>query len=169
MNEQNLDSIIEFVDLIENDKAIAIVRIGSGIGLTLSLEHGSDTEVFMRHSEAVKLAHLLQEAIQQHESEIVHQIESLITAELPNLPSHLQEWAKNHLIAPKQMIFSKTDDGDGEVILWLITDHTNNRDSSSRIVYDEIAKSFGLVMDMKNDVKWFMGLYGSFTETINAM
>lgn len=169
-NNQANSSIIEFLDLGENDKAIAIVKlVDNGVGLTLSLEHGSDTEVIMRHSEIIRFSEILQKAIQENEKQIVQKIEKMIKAELPNLPLHLKNWAEQHLITPKQKLFSVNDNGTGDITLWLITDNAGNRDSSSRIVFDEIKGLFGLVMSLENDTEWFMGIYGSFSETINAI
>ena len=170
MTNQDYSSMIEFVGFAENDKGIAIVKvIRNGIGLTLSLEHGRDIEVYLRHAETRRLVNLLEEALHENERRIVQEIDILVKAALPNLPSHLRQWAEEHLITPQQEIFAQKEDGTGEITLWLVTDHTQNHDSASRIVYDEVAKSFGLVMDMQNDVKWFMGSYGSFAKTIDAM
>jgi len=112
---------------------------------------------------------MAQQKISESEKQIIQQIESLVNAELLNLPSHLKDWAERHLITPRQMAFALKDDGTGEITLWLVTDDTGNRDSSSRIVFDEIKGKFGLVMSLKNGVKWFIGIYGGFAETINAM
>jgi hypothetical protein len=169
-NDKINSSMIEFLDLGENDKAIALVKlVNNGVGLTLSLEHGSDIEIIMRHSESVRFAEMLKKAIRENEKQIIQKIEKMIKAELPNLPLHLKDWAEQHLIAPKQMIFSVNDDGTGEITLWLITDNTGKHDSSSRIVFDEVKGSFGLVMSLRNDIEWFMGIYGGFAETINAI
>lgn len=169
MADQGYSSIVEFVDLAEKNKAIVIIMANeNGIGITLSLENGGDTEVYMRHAEAKRLVNLLKEALQERKSQVIQEIDAFVKVALPNMPPHLRQWAEEHLVTPRQEIFAQKEDGEGEISLWLVTDHTQNRDSASRVVYDEVAKVFGLVTDMQNDVKWFMGLYGNFAETIDA-
>ena len=169
-NNQAFSSIIEFVDLGANDKAVVIVKsVKNSVGLTLSLEHGSDTEVIMRHSESVRLAETLQQAIRENEIQIVNQIETLINEALPNLSPHLSTWVESHRITPHQVTMSLNDDGTDEITLWLVTENIGENDSASRIVFDEIKDSFGLVMALQNDIQWFMGHYGGFAETVNAM
>jgi len=163
-------SIIEFVDIGENEKAIALVDlIANGLKLCLSLEHGSDTEVVMPHSDAVKLVNMLQKAIDENEARIIQRIDSLIKSELPELAPQLRNWAEQHLTIPRQVSFALSDDGTGEIRLWLVTDRTGKNDSSSRIVFDEIRGDFGLAMLLKNGVDWFMGFYGGFAETVDAI
>jgi hypothetical protein len=53
--------------------------------------------------------------------------------------------------------------------LWLVTDHTGEKDSSYRIVYDEQSQMFGLEVTLDTDVKWYMGSYGSFANTVESM
>jgi hypothetical protein len=55
------------------------------------------------------------------------------------------------------------------VRVWLVTDHIGDRDGSSRIVYDAARKVFGLLMDLKNGVLWYMGPYGSLADTVESI
>lgn len=103
------------------------------------------------------------------ELEVVSHIKELVEKDLPNLPPHIKAWAEEHLVQPRQVTLALKDDGQGEVMLWLVTDHSGKRDSACRVVFDEKRSRFGLEMRMANGVNWFMGLYGSFAEAVDAM
>jgi len=102
-------------------------------------------------------------------SEITDRIEELVKAELPRLAPQHREWTEQHLVVPRQMSLSISEDGQGEVTLWLVTDHIGHRDSSSRVVFDAEQDKFGLEMTLANGVQWYMGLYGGFAKTVESM
>lgn len=98
-----------------------------------------------------------------------NRIHELVQADLPKLTPHLREWAEAHLASPRQETFAEKSDGTHPVTLWLVTDNTGSEDSSSRVVFDPEEDRFGLEMELQDGIHWFMGLYGSFSETIENM
>lgn len=85
------------------------------------------------------------------------------------LAPHLQDWLQAHLVEPRPVRFSADADGNSFKDLWLVTDHTGERDSSYRIVYDERNQLFGLEATLATGVEWYMGSHGSFSETVASM
>ncbi|MBA2733808.1 MAG: hypothetical protein H0U54_13055 [Acidobacteria bacterium] len=85
------------------------------------------------------------------------------------LAPHLRDWVRSHLIQPRQVSFSINQDGTSFKTLWLITDHVGKDDSSYRIVYDEDEQDFGLEVTIDTGVEWYMGSYGTFSETVENM
>jgi hypothetical protein len=55
------------------------------------------------------------------------------------------------------------------VQVWLVTDHINDKDASSRVVYDPALDAFGLVTELENGILYFMGSYGSLVETVESL
>jgi len=86
------------------------------------------------------------------------------------LAPHLQDWLRAHLVEPRLVRFSA--DANNRTSfkdLWLVTDHIGEQDSSYRIVYDENNQVFGLESTLNTGVEWYMGSYGSFSETVESM
>jgi hypothetical protein len=89
--------------------------------------------------------------------------------EISTLPESLRRWAEEHLKAPT-LVRASLDPGGGAVAdFWLVTDATGDRDSSALVVYDPRHDSFGLVERIEGGSLWFMGLYGTFGEAVEAM
>ena len=53
--------------------------------------------------------------------------------------------------------------------VWLVTDHSGDSDANSRVVYDVAGKMFGLVMELREGMLWYMGAYGSLAETVDSI
>jgi hypothetical protein len=85
------------------------------------------------------------------------------------LAPHLQDWLRAHLVPPRPIQVSVDLEGNSFKDLWLITDHTGKQDSSYRIVYDENNQMFGLESTLDTGIEWYMGSYGSFSETVENM
>jgi len=85
------------------------------------------------------------------------------------LAPHLKSWVDAHLIEPRRVRLAADPDGGSFKHLWLVTDHTGENDSSYRVVYDAEAQLFGLECTMESGVEWYMGNYGSFSETVENM
>ena len=85
------------------------------------------------------------------------------------LAPHLQDWLRTHLVDPRPIRFYADAEGHSFKDLWLVTDHTGEKDSSYRIVYDESNQMFGLEVTLDTGVEWYMGSYGSFSETVASM
>ena len=97
------------------------------------------------------------------------QIATKVAEGLTSLAPHLQDWVRAHLIDPRPVRFSTDANGNTFKDLWLVTDHTGQEDSSYRIVYDENSQMFGLAVTLDSGVEWYMGSYGSFSETVESM
>jgi hypothetical protein len=85
------------------------------------------------------------------------------------LAPHLCNWVRRHLIQPRLVNLSTNQDGTSFKTLWLITDHVGKDDSSYRVVYDEDEQGFGLELTLNTGVEWYMGSYGTFSETVENM
>lgn len=96
-------------------------------------------------------------------------IKMKIAEGLAVLAPDLQDWLRAHLIEPRPIRFSADADGNTFKDLWLVTDHTEEKDSQYRIVYDEVDQMFGLESTLDTGVEWYMGSYGSFLETVQNM
>ncbi len=101
--------------------------------------------------------------------EIEERIISKVTEGLAVLAPHLQRWVCAHLMQPRQIRLSTDLHGNSFKDFWLVTDHVGIEDSSSRIVYDEDEQAFGLEVTLDTGVEWYMGSYGSFSETVENM
>jgi hypothetical protein len=85
------------------------------------------------------------------------------------LAGPLQEWVREHLIEPREIVLATDPEGKKWRTLWLVTDHISHNDSGYRVVFDESSKLFGLESTLDTDIPWFMGLYGDFATTVQAM
>jgi hypothetical protein len=105
-----------------------------------------------------------------NQSHLVNELIKIKVAEgLVVLAPHLQDWLRGHLVEPRPTQFSADADGKSFKDLWLVTDHTGENDSSYRVVYDENNQMFGLESTLDTGVEWYMGSYGSFSETVENM
>lgn len=85
------------------------------------------------------------------------------------LAPHLKSWVDRHLIEPRRVRLATNAQGTSFKYLWLVTDHTGENDSNCRVVYDPEAQMFGLECTLDTGVEWYMGNYGSFSETVQNM
>lgn len=88
---------------------------------------------------------------------------------LASLAPHLQNWLRSHLVEPRLTRLSTDPNGTSFKNLWLVTDHTGEQDSAYRIVFDGDNQVFGLESSLDTGVEWYMGSYGSFSETVESM
>ena len=105
----------------------------------------------------------------QTSPDIVREITERVEAELPVLDDHLRSWFESHRAHPRQVTAFSDPDGEHAVRVWLVTDDTGHEDGSSRVVYDAVLRSFGLLMEMQNGVSWYMGSYGSLVDAVSAI
>lgn len=96
-------------------------------------------------------------------------ISDLVAKELPSLAPHFREWIKHHLIVPRKVRLAIASDGKERNEYWLVTDNVGIDDTSYRVVYDDVEKSFGLVCTLESGIEWCMGLYGEFSETVENL
>ena len=76
----------------------------------------------------------------------------------------------NDPVLSRWSLFLATDaEGTSFKDVWLVTNHTGENDSSYRIIYDDQAQLFGLECTLESGVEWYMGNYGSFSETVENM
>ena len=104
-----------------------------------------------------------------NDHKVIARINKLVKSDLHNLSPHLRDWSEEHLVIPRLINLSLLENGDGDITLWLVTDHVGFRDSSYRVVFDPEFDEFGLEVTLSNDVNWYMGRYGCFSDTIEAM
>lgn len=100
---------------------------------------------------------------------IAHRIQALVEADLSALAPHLRAWAQEHLISPHPMVLYSGPDTESIETLWLVTDHTSERDSSYRVIFDPAESAFGLEVTTVDGRALLLGLYGTFTETVEGM
>jgi hypothetical protein len=103
------------------------------------------------------------------EAEIALEITARVRAELPLLAGHLQEWLQAHQTTPRPITAWSDLEATHPVQVWLLTEHSGDRDANSRVVYDVEEKMFGLVMEVGEGVVWYMGAYGSLAETVQSI
>ncbi len=103
------------------------------------------------------------------EAEIVSEITERVRAELPLLAEHLQRWLQAHQTHPRPISAWSDLKGTHQVQVWLVTDHSGDSDANSRVVYDVAGKMFGLVMELREGMLWYMGAYGSLAETVDSI
>ncbi|MEK7724112.1 MAG: hypothetical protein AAB336_07190 [Acidobacteriota bacterium] len=72
---------------------------------------------------------------------------------------------KKCLVHPRKLIYKDLADDAIEHELWLVLEEMPETTIGYQIVFDEITKAFGLGMD--GDI--FLGIYGTFLDTFDAM
>ena len=103
------------------------------------------------------------------EADIATELTNRVQAEIPMLPDDSRAWFEAHRTSPKEITVSADPDSSRTVQVWLVTDHTGNNDASSRVVYDPATKMFGLVMELRTGVLWYMGPHGSFVDAVESI
>jgi hypothetical protein len=102
------------------------------------------------------------EAIKQ---KIIENVENVYDT----LDKTLKEWLMCHVIEPKKIKIAANLDGKTWTEVWLVTDNKSDNDSSYRIVFDPGINTFGLECTLDSGLEWYMGAYGSLSETIEKM
>lgn len=100
---------------------------------------------------------------------ISNRIRALVEAGLSDLAPHLRTWVQEHLIPPYPVALYSSPDGESVETLWLVTDHTGERDSGYRIIFDPAKSAFGLEVTTVEGRALLLGLYGTFAETVEGM
>ena len=95
-------------------------------------------------------------------NDIQTHISQQVDAALPMMPDHLRAWVESHRIVPREITVFSDPDGRQPLDVWLVTDDTGHQDGSSNIAYDAAEGKFGQVMQMQNDVAWYLGSSDSF-------
>ena len=74
------------------------------------------------------------------------------------------------LVQPQKMRFYLDMSSDKQEEYWLVLEEIPEDGSGYKIVFDENTGMFGLATsDVKTDKNYFIGLYGNFLETVDAM
>lgn len=107
--------------------------------------------------------------IEVDEKEIKKRIKDGVKNGLINLPSNLRNWAEDHLIEPRKIIFYANLNIGKKNSAWLVTDHKDRKDSSYRVIYNEELYMFGLVVDLKGGTVHCLGYSGGFDRAIESM
>ncbi len=102
------------------------------------------------------------------EQQIAERIQSLVAVDLRQMPPQLRAWAEQHLVEPRPTTRVHITD-ELTLPLWLVTDHTGVNDAACRVVYQPDEDVFGLDTCLPDGTKRFMGLYGSFAESVENM
>ena len=75
-------------------------------------------------------------------------------------------WLQMHKIPPRRISLSRKTDGSSSEEFWLVTDHTGSDDASFRVVYDDIADSYGIECAILNSISLFIGFRASLLEAV---
>lgn len=78
-------------------------------------------------------------------------------------PHHID--LKKCLVIPAKQVFKDSFNKNKDVSFWLVLEESPDTKDGYKIIYDEETKYFGLVT--ANNI--FIGMYGSFGDTLNAM
>jgi hypothetical protein len=97
--------------------------------------------------------------------EIFEQIENVRNS----IDTKQMYWIFQHIIEPRKIKVTINPDSIIWKEVWLITDNLNEEVSSYKIVFDEDANAFGLICTLESGIEWYMGVYGSFSDTIESM
>ena len=74
------------------------------------------------------------------------------------------------LVQPQKMCFYLDTNSEKQEEYWLVLEDIPEDGSGYKIVFDENTSMFGLATsDVKSNRNYFIGLYGNFLETVDAM
>ena len=74
------------------------------------------------------------------------------------------------LIPPHKTFFSSPLNPNEQTELWIVLEEDPETCSGYKIVFDEVSHSFGLaIIEAVTERRIFLGIYGSFLETVDAM
>ena len=76
---------------------------------------------------------------------------------------------KNCLVHPQKLRFADPSVSGGHIDLWLVLEENPVTKSGYQIVFDERTQLFGLAITDVQNGPAFLGTYGSFMETLEAM
>jgi hypothetical protein len=76
---------------------------------------------------------------------------------------------KKCLVEPKKGIFENSFNKNKRIELWLVFEENPIERNGYKIIYDENMNSFGLATTSESRPPLFIGYYGSFLNTIEAM
>jgi len=99
------------------------------------------------------------------------EVSSIIAGDLAQNPNFFNAHGVDVVACLVQPELVEFDDSfnDGKTIsLWLVLKERPNEEDGYLVVYDEMREMFGLAI-YGNDRPVFIGLYGSFTETLAGM
>jgi len=102
-------------------------------------------------------------------TDIDRQISELIGPALSLLHPTLRSWVQAHLVVPRQIEAWADPERQIAALVWLVTDHTGQNDSSYRVVFDSSSQAFGLETTLADGTAWYMGPYGTFSDAIESM
>lgn len=96
-------------------------------------------------------------------------LKSAIQLDLTKLAPHLKAWAESHLTTLRAVDLFTSPEGPESLEFILVTDHTGLKDANYRIVFNPRTNQFGLETTIEGGRCWFLGDYGSFSETVENM
>ncbi|MEK7656772.1 MAG: hypothetical protein AAB412_03380 [Elusimicrobiota bacterium] len=102
-------------------------------------------------------------------NQLDEKLKSAIQLDLPKLAPHLKAWAEAHLTTPRALDLFTSPEGPESLEFILVTDHTGREDANCRIVFNPRTNEFGLETTIEGGRCWFLGDYGSFSETVENM
>ena len=76
---------------------------------------------------------------------------------------------KKCLVTPVRRVYEDSFKEGSTVELWLVLEELPADGSGYQIVFDESARRFGLATSSRSGRDVFLGLYGNFIETLEAM
>ena len=103
------------------------------------------------------------------DTDVATELINRVQAELSMLPDDSKAWFQAHRTPPREITVSADPDSSRILHVWLVTDHTGHDDGSSRVVYDPATKMFGLVMELRTGLLWYMGPHGSFVDAVESI
>lgn len=97
-------------------------------------------------------------------------VDATVAADIAAVGSQLDRrvalWLQMHKIAPRKIALSRKTDGSNTEEFWLVTDHTGSDDASFRLVYDDVAKRYGIECAILNSISLFIGYRSTLIEAI---
>ncbi len=76
---------------------------------------------------------------------------------------------KKCLVTPERRVYDDSFDEGRTVELWLVLEESPADGAGYKIVFDEETRRFGLAVSSKAGRDVFIGFYGDFVETLEAM
>jgi hypothetical protein len=82
------------------------------------------------------------------------------------LSPQLRDWLRSHLTPPKAISLARKTDGGNAEQFWLVTDHNGQDDAPFRVVYDDVARRYGIECTIQNNVCLFAGFRSSLAQAV---
>ncbi|HQB19097.1 MAG TPA: hypothetical protein PK495_00810 [Bacteroidales bacterium] len=104
-----------------------------------------------------------------NDERIKQKISKSIEEAYNSLDKKLKKWLESYVIEPRKIkvVVNLQDMVWDEV--WLITDNKEKYISSYRIVFNPKENAFGLECTLESGIEWYMGTYGTLSETVESM